>query len=61
MTVATARATVHAGHCVIGKISHETSKTTPSGRVKAQRPKTGSVFPSNYKVTLVVSLGKHKG
>jgi beta-lactam-binding protein with PASTA domain len=60
MTVAAARATLHAAHCVIGKVAHETSKSTPSGQVKSQRPKTGSVLPSNAKVSLVVSLGRSK-
>ncbi len=60
MTLDAARDTLHAAHCVVGKVGHETSKTTPSGKVKSQLPKTGSVLPSNGKVSLVVSLGQSK-
>jgi hypothetical protein len=60
MTLGAARDALHAAHCVIGKVGHETSKTTAKGRIKAQRPKTGSTLPSNAKVSLVVSLGRGK-
>jgi beta-lactam-binding protein with PASTA domain len=60
MTLGAARDALHAAHCVIGKVGHETSQRTAKGQIKAQRPKAGSTLPSNAKVSLVVSLGRGK-
>jgi hypothetical protein len=60
MTLGAARDALHAAHCVIGKVGHETSQKTAKGQIKAQRPNAGSTLPSNGKVSLVVSLGRGK-
>jgi hypothetical protein len=60
MTYAGARDALHAANCTVGKVIHETSRRTPKGRVKAQGPKAGSVLPFHSRVTLTVSLGRHR-
>jgi hypothetical protein len=60
MTYSDARDALHAANCTVGKVIHQTSRRTPKGRVKSQGPKAGSVLPYRSRVTLTVSLGRHR-
>jgi hypothetical protein len=60
MTYAQARDALHAANCTVGKVLHETSRRTPKGQVKSQGPKAGLVLPFQSRVTLTVSLGRHR-
>ena len=60
MTLGEARDALHPGALRHRQGRARTSKTTPSGHIKAQQPKAGSTLPSKAKVSLVVSLGPSK-
>jgi hypothetical protein len=57
-TLATAKRTIEAAHCRVGKISRAYSKIVAAGRVISEHPRPGTTLPRAAKIDLVVSRGR---